>query len=373
MIDVLHVIPFLWSGAGKVLVHLCSLQAPHARLGIVTSGEVRGQRDWSDYRAALRRMGVPHTRIDLFSRDPEILWPAAAALARLIDAERPRVVHTHAGVPAAAAAVARTLTAHPFRTVAHFYSWGVGRPAWMNDMDLWGFREADQVVCSAVAYRRILEVGGVSPRRISLVPWGVERTEGRRRPPGAPRRSPSPVLGFVGRIEPRKRQLDLVRLAASLVPRFPELRLELVGPVADGPYAADIEELIERKNLATHVRLVGKVAEPQPWMARWDLFVSMSSDEGQGMAVLEAMELGTPVAAVVAPGIEDFLPGHGLPLDPGAGLRRTTAAVGRLLADPVALASLGRAGRAFVHRRFSWAHTVDHLTDLYRARPARAA
>lgn len=373
MLDVLHVIPFLWSGAGKVLVHLCGLQAPHARLGIVTSGDVRGQADWNEYRAALRRLGVPHTRIDLFSREPGVFWPSAASLARLIDAERPRVVHTHAGVPAAAAAVARTLTARPFRTVAHFYSWGVGRPTWMNDMDVWGFREADHVVCSAVAYRHILEASGVDRRRISLVPWGVERTDGRHRPPGAPRRSPSPVLGFVGRIEPRKRQLELVRLAASLVPRFPELRLELVGPVADRAYAADIEELIHRQDLATHVRLVGKVADPQRWVSRWDLFVSMSADEGQGMAVLEAMETGTPVAAVMAPGIEDFLFGHGLALHPRDGLRRMVAAVGQLLADPAALERRGRAGRTFVHRRYGWQRTVDHLTDIYRSRAARAA
>lgn len=365
MLDVLHVIPFLWSGAGKVLVHLCRLQAPQLRLGIVTSEVVGDQRDWSDYRAALRQIGVPHTRIDLFSREPGIFWPAAAALAELIDAERPRVVHTHAGVPAAAAAVARTLSAHRFRSVAQFYSWGLGRPTWMNRMDLWGFRQADRVVCSADAYRRVLVAGGVPPRRITMVPWGVEQTSGRSRPAGVARRGPGPVIGFVGRIEPRKRQLDLVRLAAGLVPRFQELRLELVGPVADRAYAADIEELIERKALGTHVRLCGKVADPLRWMSRWDAFVSLSSDEGQGMAVLEAMELGTPVAAAMAPGIEDFLPGHGLPLDPGAALRRTTAAIGDLLGDPAALARLSRNGRAFVHRRFAWQVTTDRLSALY--------
>lgn len=367
MLDVLHVIPFLWSGAGRVLTRLCERQAGRLRVGMVTSARARGERDWPDYRRTLARAGVSHSRIDFFSRDPESFWTGARQLANLIDRERPAVVHTHAGVPAAAAAIARGWTAHEFRIVAQFYSWGLGRPAWMDDMDLWGFAHADRVVCSAEAYRRRLVEGGVDRRRICLVPWGVDVTDGRPEPARGTLR---PVIGFVGRIEPRKRQLELVRVVAALRKRQPDLCLELVGPTADAEYEQAIRAEVARRGLGPAVRLLGKVRDPLAHVSGWDLFVSLSSDEGQGMAVLEAMELGTPVAAQTVAGVEDVVSrgAHAFPIDPRAGTAAIAARLRDLLADPVRLARAGRLGRAFVHARYSWDTTDARINAAYRHR-----
>lgn len=373
MLEVLHVIPLLWSGAGRVLTRLCALQSRTLRVGMVTATRSGVEQDWPAYRRALSRAGVRQTRIDFFARNAETFWTGTRSLAALIDRERPAVVHTHAGVPAAAAAVARTLSARPFRIVAHFYSWGLNRPDWMNEMDLWGFRRADRVLCSAEAYKRLLVSGGVEPQRIMMVPWGVETTPERSRVtiPGRPL-----TLGFVGRIEPRKRQLQLVRVAAELRRWWPDVHLDLVGPSADSSYDAAIREAIAASGMEGRVRLLGKVKHPADHIVHWDLFVSLSCDEGQGMAILEAMEMGIPVAASVVAGVEDFVSRgrHAFPLP----ARLTTGQVARhlrvILADRQRMADAGRRGRAFVHRHYEWAQTLKRVLLAYRLSvPARVS
>jgi glycosyltransferase involved in cell wall biosynthesis len=365
VLDVLHVIPLLWSGAGRVLTRLCVLQSRSLRVGIVTATRSGVERDWPEYRRALLRAGVGHARIDFFARDAETFWTGARALAALIDRERPAIVHTHAGVPAAAAAVARTLSARPFRTVAQFYSWGLNRPDWMNEMDLWGFRRADRVLCSADAYRRLLVLGGVEPRRIIMVPWGVDATPERScgTSPGRPL-----TLGFVGRIEPRKQQLQLVRVAAGLRRWWPDVRLDLVGPSTDSAYDAAIREAITVSGMDGRVRLLGKVKNPADHVARWDLFVSLSRDEGQGMAILEAMEMGIPVAASAVSGVEDFVSRgrHAFPLPVGLTTGQITRRLRAILERRERMTDTGRRGRAFVRRHYGWTQTLERVLSAYR-------
>ena len=50
---VLHVAPFLWSGAGRVISQLCESQQERWEVAIVTSGGLRGLRDWPAYRRRL--------------------------------------------------------------------------------------------------------------------------------------------------------------------------------------------------------------------------------------------------------------------------------------------------------------------------------
>jgi hypothetical protein len=52
---IVHIIPFLWSGAGKVLTDLCVSQRAQHDVMIVTSGSSKGLSDWPVYRAGSRR------------------------------------------------------------------------------------------------------------------------------------------------------------------------------------------------------------------------------------------------------------------------------------------------------------------------------
>jgi glycosyltransferase involved in cell wall biosynthesis len=276
----------------------------------------------------------------------------------------PDVVHTHAGVPACVFAC----SVHPpgMRHVAQLYSWGTGRPAWMNQMDVWGLRQADRVVCSARRYETILRDAGVPPRRLTRVRLGVdveridEALRRRRHPPRAVR------IGFAGRVEPRKGQLELIRAFGLLHRRRPDVHLDLVGPVADPTYAARCRAEAVRRGVDTHVTWFGYVKDVAAIVVGWRLFVSLSIDEGQGLAVQEAMAAGVPVLALKAPGIEDcvtngrtgILIGNRQP-------REVSAALLEALRSPDAHASLARAAARLIRSQYSWDRCEATFDRLY--------
>ncbi len=363
---ILHVAPFLWSGAGRVITRLCADQAAHRPVVLVTTGASDGLRDWPAYRRALRAVGVTHHRIDVFHRDADRFWSAATPLTALVRDVQPGVIHAHAGVPAALAAIARDRSGSRARLVAQMYSWGPNRPAWMDAQDAWAFGRADRVVCSAHAYWHLLTAHGVPASQMSYLPWGLDLAALPFQPRvGGP--AAAPVIGFVGRIEPRKGQVALVETFARVRRQVPTATLELVGPVADAAYARVLTATVTRLGLDAAVRLTGQVKDVTRFVRRWSLFVSLSADEGQGLAVLEAMALGVPVAARRVAGIEDFLtPGAtGWAID-GTGAAATAAALRAALDDVRAPVIVARA-RRMVERHYDWA-TMRHRFDrIYRA------
>jgi glycosyltransferase involved in cell wall biosynthesis len=101
-------------------------------------------------------------------------------------------------------------------------------------------------------------------------------------------------------------------------------------------------------------------------VSTWDLCVSLSSDEGQGLAILEAMALGVPVAARPVAGVEDyFRPGVNGIAVPSSRARDVAAAVVDALADRPRLARMARRAQAHVRRRYSWEHTVHSIERVY--------
>jgi glycosyltransferase involved in cell wall biosynthesis len=361
---ILHVTPFLWSGAGAALVRLAEAQrAAGSTVGVVTTGRSRGGSDWPAQRQRLRRAGVAYARLDFYAREPNVFWPSVEGLGRLLARFRPDVVHAHAGVPACALAICRDRGAWHGAAVATLNSWGLGRPAWMDVMDAWGLARLDRVVCIARAYQERLVQLGVPRRRLRYVPWGIDLLERVSEVRAAT--DARPIVGFVGRIEPRKNQLAVVEAFARVRRRWPDLALELVGPVADHGYADIVARAIADAGLDDAVRLTGPVPDVAPYVRRWCTFVSASHDEGQGLAVLEAMALGVPVVAARTRGIEDYL-------DASTGIvvpRPAPAALARGVEDVLRRPghTLGRVRRArrLVVRRYAWPVALDALAGVY--------
>jgi glycosyltransferase involved in cell wall biosynthesis len=372
---VLHVIPFLWSGAGRVVTRLCEEQAARGvDVHIATTGRAGTERDWPAYRRRLKAAGVTWHRLNTFHRQPDSLWPAADRARVLASRLQPDVIHAHAGVPTLVATLAasrsaglkaRTTasTSRTPRVIGQMYSWGPNRPSWMDAMDLLAFSRADQVVVSARKYERLLLNGGVGKSRLTYVPWGIDVSRGLT--PPSPRRS-HVTLGFVGRLEPRKDQLTLVEAVAHLIARGVDARLTLVGPDGDADYGAAVRARVRDLGLGSRVRVTGAVRSIWPHLSSMDLFVSLSKDEGQGLAVLEAMGAGVPVMARPAAGLEDFIVDGRNALS----LKGTAPrALGRQLADALAdrkrLARVAARARRMVNDRYSWKATLRTLETVY--------
>jgi glycosyltransferase involved in cell wall biosynthesis len=363
---IVHIIPFLWSGAGKVLTELCVSQRDHHEVMIVTSGSSKGLSDWPIYRRRLAQNGILHRRMDFFDRDSAVFWKSVQQLSDLVSDYDPDVVHCHSGVPACAASVVRDTGAGNFRLISQLHSWGTGRPEWMNTMDIAGFRRSDLVIANAAAYRRILMNAGLPSSQIVSIPWGVA-PEALGNVVSMPRNTGR--IGFVGRLEPRKGQLELVQAFGLLRRKRPRLRLELVGPAADMSYAREIEKCVRAQRMSNSVWLGGQVPDVFRHERNWELFVSLSRDEGQGMAILEAMALGVPVLAKPCPGVQDYLKDgkNGIALESVAA-KDVAESVGWALDHPNETRKLSTHARKMVEDSFPWNRTVLGMETVYGIR-----
>ena len=112
--------------------------------------------------------------------------------------------------------------------------------------------------------------------------------------------SARPVILFVGRFAPNKRQEDLIKLLYCLRRMQPAARLVLVGNTDNRDYVAWLMSLARDLGLdETAVRVTGHVSH-QDMLTYYrcaDFYISMSEHEGFGKPLIESMYCGLPVVA----------------------------------------------------------------------------
>jgi glycosyltransferase involved in cell wall biosynthesis len=116
-----------------------------------------------------------------------------------------------------------------------------------------------------------------------------------------------PVVGFAGRIEPRKAPLDLVRAAPAIKAGAPGARVVLVGDdtfTTDAGYGALV-------SASTDVERCGWVDDAASLMSHLDVLVLPSYEEPFGTVLAEAMAAGTPVVATTVGGLPEVVT-HGV-------------------------------------------------------------
>jgi glycosyltransferase involved in cell wall biosynthesis len=180
--------------------------------------------------------------------------------------------------------------------------------------------------------------------------------------PPWPARDPAhPVIGYVGRIDPRKGVLDLVAALPAVRAEVPHARLVIVG---DDPWGAfpDYLERVRACRDAIHV----------PWhdnapglMRHLDVLVAPSHQEPFGTVISEAMAVGTPVVATRVGGLAEVVDDGvtGLLVEPGDpdALARAVVEVLRRRAG------MGTAARQAA-RRFAADAYADRVEALIRPR-----
>ncbi len=174
------------------------------------------------------------------------------------------------------------------------------------------------------------------------------------------------LLLFVGRVAHEKNIGFLLDVVDRLRRDDDRILLLVTG---EGPALASLREQKRRRGLEHHVRFLGYLdrhSELHDCYRAADLFVFASRTETQGLVLLEAMALGTPVVALAEMGTRDILAGeHGCriaPDDPAA----FAAIVATLLNDTATLAALGdQAQRHAQH--WTAAAMARRLRQLYGA------
>ncbi|MFZ1651768.1 MAG: glycosyltransferase family 4 protein, partial [Candidatus Nanopelagicales bacterium] len=167
-----------------------------------------------------------------------------------------------------------------------------------------------------------------------------------------------------------------------LIDALPEVARAVPGAalliVGGGPYRADLEKLVAERGLADSVVITGSVPFDQlpAHYAAGDVFAMPCRTrnrgldvEGLGIVYLEASATGLPVIAGDSGGAPDaVLAGETGYVVPGGSSTAVSSRLIELLQNPERAAQMGRAGRAWVERTWSWPLIAGRLTDLLDGR-----
>ncbi len=173
----------------------------------------------------------------------------------------------------------------------------------------------------------------------------------------------TPILGSVGRLEPRKGYADLLCAIPEIRRHHPRLGVLIAG---DGEDQAELAALAEELGIADCVRLPGYRHDVAALLTLMDVFVVPSHSEGLSLSMLEALAVGRPVVATRVGGLGEALCHEKTallvpPADPAA----IAASALRLLADPALARSLAEAGRALVHEKHDVSANVREIVAVY--------
>jgi len=166
----------------------------------------------------------------------------------------------------------------------------------------------------------------------------------------------TPLVGWVGRLDPKKNVEDFIEAAARVHADAPDVRFVIVGgPDAFMPdYAEQLTSLATRRGLGGVLQFLGDRKDVADLLAAFDIFCWLSRGEGMPHVIAEAGAAGLPVIATPDNGalqqIEDGVTGVIVPYgDPEA----VALAIDRLLGSTEPRARLGRALRSRVETLYS--------------------
>jgi len=323
----------------------------------------------------LRALGIP-----LYSVAAEVGHDVrhVASLVALVRRHNVDVLHTHLAyantIGTVAGALARrpvVATLHNVRSVHDRYN----KHGWLKqELQTQMLRRGVGMVIACAPEVQAVATGelGLPARKVVDVPNGIDIDAFARIDPAmvAARRSEllggaaGPLIVSVGNLLPAKGHIHLVEAARLLAPRFPELRVAIVGRAEEAALA--VRAAIAEGDIARHVALVGQRRDVAALLAAADLFVLPSLWEGLPLALLEAMAAGAPVVATAVGGVprvvEDGVTGRLVAPGDATALGE---ALGEALADPEGARRMALAGQARVRAAYGAHAWADRLQSIY--------
>ena len=216
----------------------------------------------------------------------------------------------------------------------------------------------DRVVSNSEWVARRLRAEGI--RVDEAIPNGVPM-----RPPRPPLGT-TPVVGFAGRLVPKKGVDVLLRAIALLRERMPEVRLIVAG---DGPERIGLERLARELGIRDAVEFAGHLAQDEMERAlgtAWVQAVPSRWEEPFGLVAAEAMMRGTAVVASAGGGLaEQVVPGETGELVPSGDAGALAAALEGVVRDHGHAERLGDAARSRALAESTIDRHVDRIVAAY--------
>ena len=209
---------------------------------------------------------------------------------------------------------------------------------------------------------------GLLPERVCVVYYGIEPerwispTKDLRSEWGFFRK---PVVGTIGRLEPRKGHDILIQAMPSIVQQFPQTILLIAGHDPWG-YRQVLERMVAQLGMNDHVRFLGFQDDVLSFMHAIDVFAFASRSEGFGQVVIEAMAAGkSVVVSRIAPLTEIVVDGKtGLWAEPEIP-ESFAEKILWLLSHPEEAKAMGQRGKERVCTLFSASRMAEETVRIY--------
>ena len=161
------------------------------------------------------------------------------------------------------------------------------------------------VMCAAGAVAESAAAAGAPRDRLRDVGTPVALAPPASRPDWAGK---GPVIGFAGRLEPRKGVLDLLRAVPAVLERRPDARFVLAGGgelERDSGYRGEVDA--QRAGLGDRVIVLGPVPDATALMPWFDVLAVPSLREPFGTVAAEALAAGTPAVVTDSGGMKEYV------------------------------------------------------------------
>jgi glycosyltransferase involved in cell wall biosynthesis len=296
---------------------------------------------------------------------------AVLRLASIVRRERPLVVHAHMVHANLLARITRLFVETPVLVcTAH----SINEGGLLREI---AYRLTDPLAdlttqVSEAGRQRYIQVGAAPPHKIVSIPNGIDTS--RFQPNPTVRQAVREQLGCapeafvwltVGRLEPVKNHLELLRAFREVAAGHPHARLLIAG---QGPLQAAIEQRIVELGLADRVRLLGLRRDIPDLLNAADAFVLPSLWEGMPLTLLEASATALPIVATDVGGNAEVVlegeTGYLVPVKDTEALAQAMLRVMNL--SEADRSAIGQAGRAHVVQNFDLERVVDRWEALYR-------
>ncbi|MGI4739868.1 MAG: glycosyltransferase family 4 protein, partial [Janthinobacterium lividum] len=214
--------------------------------------------------------------------------------------------------------------------------------------------------------QQVLAKTRLPPERLHTVPLGIDLvnyvhpglTQAQARAQLGLALPPDAVLlGLIGRFDPGKGQLFVVKALARLRQQYPQLHLLLVGESTrqeGNAYQERVLKRVHKLGLAQVVHVRPFQACPEVAYRALDIALVCSTNETYGMVTLEAMAAGLPVVATATGGtcelVTDGQTGLLFPLRDRTAFG---AAIEQLLRTPALVQALGKRAQGQAQARYS--------------------
>jgi glycosyltransferase involved in cell wall biosynthesis len=214
--------------------------------------------------------------------------------------------------------------------------------------------------------RHCIEVDRIDPSRIHTIYNGLdfagEGTAGRvAKVPGEVR------VVTVGNIRRVKGHDIFIKAAAGIMSRYPAVSFSIAGEVLEQDYFDELQTLVRDLNLVDQFSFAGGVVDTQKFLSDADIFVLPSRSEGFSNAIVEAMAASLPVVATDVGGnaeaVRDGVTGFIVPADDPTAL---SAAIIRLLSDPLQARAMGIVGKSVVAELFTTEAMMRRIVAIYQ-------